>query len=187
MKDEIRVLGIDDGYFLKQQKQSVLVVGAVLRGNRELDGVLSCSIEKDGKDATRKLSELVNNSKYKGQLRAIMTNGITMAGFNVLDLQELSRKTCLPVLSVIRKKPDHKKIERALDNFSDGNDRLALIKKAGEIYSHKSIYFQKAGLTDRRAREIIDKTILKSNIPEPIRIAHLIASGVTYGQSTKRA
>jgi hypothetical protein len=186
MKDEIRVLGVDDGYFLKNKKGKVLVVGAVMRGNRELEGVISCFVENDGMDATEKLIRMVNRSKHRGQLRYIMTNGLTLAGFNVLDIRELSKKTRLPVLSVIRRKPDFKSITEALGHFADKRTRLALLDKAGDIYSHKRIYFQAAGLRQSEAKELIDKMLWKSHIPEPIRVAHLIASGVTYGESTKR-
>jgi len=117
----------------------------------------------------------------------MMTNGITLGGFNVLDIQELYRKTRLPVLSLLRKKPDFKKIDNALNHFADKRERIEIIKRAGRIYNYKSIYFQTAGLEEKKAKELIEKTIGKSNIPEPVRIAHLIASGVTYGESTKRA
>ncbi len=187
MKDGIRVLGIDDGYFLKRGSARVLVVGAVLRGNGELEGVLSCHIKKDGRDATNSLIRMINTSKHKRQLRYIMVNGTTMAGFNVLDIAELNKKTRLPVLSILRKKPDLEKVDKALDNFRDKKERLSIMEKAGEINQYRRLWFQTAGLSLSEAKELIDKTLRKSNIPEPVRIAHIIASGVTYGQSTKRA
>jgi hypothetical protein len=124
MKDEIRVLGIDDGYFLKHGDKKVLVVGAVLRGNHGLEGVLSCYIDKDGTDSTKRLISLVNSSKHKNQLRYMMTNGTTLGGFNLLDISELYRKTRVPVLAVLRKKPDQQKVERALSHFPDKRKRL---------------------------------------------------------------
>jgi hypothetical protein len=187
MKDEIRVLGIDDGYFLKHKDKKVLVVGAVLRGNKDLEGVLSCHITKDGGDSTKRLVELVNGSRHKNQLRYMMTNGTTLGGFNILDINELYEKTRVPVLAVLRKRPDQQKVERALSHFPDKRKRLDKIRKAGQIYSYRRLYFQMAGLTEGQARELIDKTVKIGNLPEPVRIAHLIASGVTYGESTKRA
>lgn len=187
MKDEIRVLGIDDGYFLKHKDKKVLVVGAVLRGNKDLEGVLSCFVDKDGLDSTKKLVDLVNTSKHKNQLRYIMINGTTLAGFNVINISELYNKTRIPVLAVLRKKPNFKKVEKALNHFSDKKERLEIMQKAGKIYNYKKLYFQIAGLAEARAREVIDKTVKRGNLPEPVRIAHLIASGVTYGESTKRA
>jgi hypothetical protein len=187
MKDEIRVLGIDDGYFLKHGDKKVLVVGAVLRGNKDLDGVLSCHIDKDGTDSTKRLIHLINNSKHKNQLRYIITNGTTLGGFNILDIKELYARTNVPVLAVLRKRPNQQKVERALNHFPDKKNRLERIRKAGEIYTYRNLYFQAAGLDESEAKELIEKTTKGSNIPEPVRVAHLIASGVTYGESTKRA
>jgi len=187
MKDEIRVLGIDDGYFLKHRGKKVLVVGAILRGNKDLEGVISCHITKDGSDSTKRLIELVNSSKHRNQLRYMMTNGTTLGGFNILDINELYEKTRVPVLAVLRKRPNRQKVGRALDHFPDKRKRLDKIRKAGQIYSHGRLYFQMAGLSEREAKELIDKTVKIGNLPEPVRVAHLIASGVTYGESTKRA
>ena len=187
MKDEIRVLGVDDGYFLKRGNARVLVVGAVLRGNKDLEGVLSCYITKDGRDATNSLIRMINLSKHKRQLRYTMTNGTTLAGFNILDIAELHKKTGLPVLSILRKKPNLERVDKALDNFRDKKERKAIMEKAGEINRYRQLWFQTAGLSLSEAKELIDKALRKSNIPEPVRIAHIIASGVTYGESTKRA
>jgi hypothetical protein len=130
---------------------------------------------------------MINASKHKRQLRYIMTQGTTLAGFNVLDIAELNKKTRLPVLSILRKKPNLEKVDKALNHFRDKKERKAIIDKAGEIRQYKQLWFQAAGLSLSKAKELIDKTLRKSNIPEPVRIAHIIASGVTYGESTKRA
>jgi len=187
MKDEVRVLGVDDGYFLKHQGKKVLVVGAILRGNKDLEGVISCHITRDGSDSTKRLIGLVNGSRHKNQLRYIITNGTTFGGFNILDINELYEKTRVPVTAVLRKRPNQQKVERALSHLPDKRKRLDKMRKAGQIYSHKSLYFQMAGMSEREAKELIDKTIKIGNLPEPVRVAHLIASGVTYGESTKRA
>jgi hypothetical protein len=187
MKPEIRVLGIDDGFFIKGQRGPVLIIGAIMRGIDELDGVVSTYVTQDGTDATQKLSELITKTKHKGQLRAIMLNGVTLAGFNVVDISELSRSARLPVIVVLRKRPDYKGIENALKHFADGGRRLEIIKRAGGIYSYRKLLYQCAGIRQDAAQQMIDIMLRKSNIPEPVRIAHVIASGVTKGESTKRA
>jgi endonuclease V-like protein UPF0215 family len=186
MKPEIRVLGIDDGCFEKFKTEKVLVVGAVMRGALELDGVLSCYITRDGSDSTEKLIELMKKSKHFGQLKAIMLNGSTLAGFNLVDINKLSTETNLPVICVLRKAPNFEKVEKALEHFPEKKKKLELIRKAGNVYKYKKLFFQCAGGSLHNAFQIIDKTLRKSSIPEPIRIAHLIASGVTAGESTKR-
>ena len=85
IKKEIRILGIDDSNFTKSDKK-VLVVGALLRGGFWIDGVVSTYVERDGLDATEKISKMVTKARYK-DLRAIMLKGITLAGFNLIDIE----------------------------------------------------------------------------------------------------
>ena len=66
-------------------------------------------------------------------------------------------------------------------------NKVELIDKAGEIHSYQDIYFQMHGIDKDKTKEILDLTCTRSNIPEPIRIAHLIGSGLTYGESKGRA
>jgi uncharacterized protein len=49
------------------------------------------------------------------------------------------------------------------------------------------LWLQRAGLSIEEARRIIVATTLHGNIPEPLRLAHLIAGGVTTGRSRGRA
>ncbi|GAI48176.1 unnamed protein product, partial [marine sediment metagenome] len=79
IKPEIRVLGIDDGPFEPHAGGEVPLVGAVFRGGRWLDGVLSTTIEQDGTNATERVVEMVNRSRHRGQLRIVMADGVTFA------------------------------------------------------------------------------------------------------------
>ena len=102
LKKEIRVIGIDDSPFRKFKKGKVLVVGTVFRGGLFLDGVLSTKVSIDGNDSTKKLIDMINKCKFKPQLQCIFLNGIAVAGFNVIDVKELNKKTNLPVIVVIK-------------------------------------------------------------------------------------
>jgi endonuclease V-like protein UPF0215 family len=188
VKGEVRILGIDDGHFEKYGPgRDVLVVGAVMRGCSELEGVLSTFVEKDGADATYRLAEMIAATKHRCQLRAVMLSGTTLAGFNIVDIDELSMRTKLPVIAVLRRKPDYDEVRKALACLPGAERRFAISQMAGKIHSYRKVFFQAAGIGQQAAQEIIDATLRKSNLPEPVRIAHMIASGVTTGESTRRA
>lgn len=187
MKREIRILGIDDAPFEKFKEKDVLVVGTIFRGGTVLDGVISCKVKIDGSDATKKLIELINKTKHKQQLKIIMLKGIAVGGFNVIDIKELNKKTKLPVIVVIKKYPNFKKIEKALKHFKDWKERLALIKKAGKIRKIEGNFIQFSGIKLEKVKEVLKIATRRGLIPEPIRTAHLIASGVTLGESRGRA
>ena len=186
LKKEIRIIGIDDSPFRKFQKNKVLVVGTVFRGGLWLDGVLSTKVTIDGNDATKKIISMINKSKFKPQLQCIFLNGIAVAGFNVIDIQELNKKAKLPVIVIIRKNPDIEKIKETLIKIGK-KDKIKLIEEAGPVIPIGKIYVQLAGIGIEKAKEIIKIACTRSLIPEPIRISHLIASGIIEGESRGKA
>lgn len=190
-KKEIRILGIDDAPFDKNKDKNCLIVATVFRGGSFLDGLLSCKVKVDGDDATKKIIKLISKSKHKQQLKVIMLDGISVAGFNIIDIQELNKKTRLPIIVLIRHMPNMKDIKKALKKFKDFKKRLTLLEKAGEIYKtnikNKALYFQIAGISNEQAKRIIRLSATRSLLPEPIRVSHLIASGIKKGESRGRA
>jgi transcriptional regulator NrdR len=61
------------------------------------------------------------------------------------------------------------------------------IRKTGKIVKSRHLYVQSAGISGRKISEIIGMTCTHGKIPEPIRVAHLIASGIVLGESRGRA
>jgi endonuclease V-like protein UPF0215 family len=191
VKEEIRILGIDDGPFTKNDKE-VIVIGVVFRGGEFLDGVLRTYVTVDGLDATEKLSKMINSSRHRQQLKVIMLDGITLGGFNIIDVKKLYSETKLPILIVNRKPPDLRSIKVALEkNFDDFEKRWKMILNAGKIKEMKFekffVYYQNIGIDDDEAEEILSISIKHAQIPEPLRVAHLIATGVVKGESEGHA
>ncbi len=191
IKEEIRILGIDDGPFTKSDKE-VIVIGVVYRGGEFLDGVLRTYVAVDGLDATEKLSKMINHSRHKQQLKVVMLDGITLGGFNIVDIRKLHSDTKIPVIVINRKLPDLKSIKKALEkNFEDFEKRWKMILNAGKINQIKmekfSVYYQAIGLDEEEAEEIILISTKRAQIPEPLRVAHIIASGVVKGESEGHA
>ena len=191
IKPEIRVLGVDDGVFIPHSKGLVDVVGIVFRGGYWLDGVMRTEIEVDGLDATEKIASMIIESPHYKQLRVIMLSGITFAGFNVVDIKELYSKTGLPVIALTRDLPKMEEIRQALENLPEKEKRWKAILNAGEIFEVQTregegpIYMQIAGIEREDAEKIVKITSTRSNIPEPLRVAHIIASGLTKFREMK--
>lgn len=190
LKHEIRILGIDDSPLLSDR---ILVIGALTRGGDWLDGVLRTYITRDGTDATESLATMVNDSKHCGQIRIIMLNGVTFGGFNVVDLEKLHDATRLPVIAVMRRVPDMESIRAALDNLPDPERRYQAILNAGPITAVQTpwrggpVHIQFKGIEKTDAATIVAGSAIHSRLPEPLRIAHMIATGIVLGESSKRA
>jgi len=119
----------------------------------------------------------------------IMLNGLTFAGFNIVDIKKLYKKTGLPVIAISREKPNLNEIKKALENLPYKDKRLKAMENAGKMIevsvkgSEGKIYVQIAGIAEKDALKIIRVTSTRSHIPEALRVAHIIASGLTHLKS----
>jgi len=181
------VIGFDDAPFPPEHQGNVLLVGAVFAGPR-LEGVLSGKVRRDGVNATRTIVQLVNESRYREHLQAVLLQGITFAGFNVVDLPAAYKALQVPVIVVCRRRPDMGAIRSALLQHVPGGERKwRLIEKAAPIEPVAGVYVQRAGISLRDTEALIKRFALNSSLPEPLRTAHLIAGGIMQGESRHRA
>lgn len=184
VKREIRILGVDDARFQRGRDEWTRLIGVVYRGGEWMEGCMQVPIRVDGDDATERLAEMVKSSSHYGQLRVIMTRDTIVGGANVLNLPTLFQETGLPVIAVSDSKPDMTRVKKAFkrihpDSWKNKYDSL---EKSGPIQAVESrpgramVYVQWAGLTFEQTVELVQKTATRSRIPEPIRVADLIAS-----------
>lgn len=191
IKPEIRVLGVDDGDFVPHTKGLVDVVGVVYRGGYWLEGVMRTEIEVDGMDSTEKIADMIKNSPHYDQLRVVVLDGITFAGFNVVDIKEFFKRVRLPTIAIVREKPNLKEIREALRNLPEHEKRWKIIKNTGKIIkvqkrkAEEAIYMQIAGISEEDAKKIVRNTSTRSNVPEALRVAHIIASGLTKSKEKR--
>ena len=180
------VIGFDDAPFAPGHTGPVQVVGAVF-AQTQLNGVLMGEVEKDGSDAARTLAQLVTGSKFGSMLQLVMLQGIALAGFNVVDVFQLSEQLERPVLVVARKQPDMAAVRQALlTQIPDGARKWQIIEKLGPMESVAQVYVQRVGLSLKEAHSTISRLALYGHIPEPLRTAHLIAGALSNGQSRGR-
>ncbi|MEA1984498.1 MAG: DUF99 family protein [Euryarchaeota archaeon] len=190
IKPEIRILGIDDSALISDQ---ILIVGAFFRGGEWLDGVMCSRITRDGMDGTDTIIDMATSSKHYGQIKVIMLDGVTYGGFNPVDIVRIHETTGIPVIVMMRALPDLNTIRAALKHLPQSRERMRIIQRAGAITRvvtkdvSNPVYIQCAGIDTDIACQIVTLAATRSNIPEPLRVAHLIATGIICGESCGKA
>jgi len=181
------VIGVDDAPFPRAHRGRVRVVGACLAGPR-LEGVLSAWVRRDGADATRVIGEMIAGSRFRAHCHAVLLQGIAVAGFNVVDVAALAERIERPVLVVARRRPRLAAIRDALETRVPGGARKwKLIEAAGPMEPVGGVWVQRAGLSLDDAAALLEASTVEGRVPEALRVAHLIAGGVTDGHSRGRA
>ncbi|MFO7966905.1 MAG: DUF99 family protein [Archaeoglobaceae archaeon] len=178
-----RFVGFDDGFSGFEDDRAYIV--ACITAGTYVEGFLFSHIDVDGLDVTSTIINLVNGSRFREQLKCIILSGITFGGFNVADINHIYHQTNTPVMVVMNRPPDLEAMDNALHKVEQKEKRKEILRKAGEIYNMENVFVQVAGCTPEEAKEYIRSSTVKGKLPEPVRISHLVASSLVYGESRK--
>jgi len=182
-------VAIEDGSLppINKRKGRTLLIGVRLV-NLQLNNVVCKSISIDGLDATDKAIEIVEKLL---PLDVVLLDGISFAGFNIIDAERLWYETGRPVIIVTKKKPSKEDVLSALiKHFEDWKLRWGIIEKIMKISKGihpvrirmdkgKPIYIEVVGITIHSAKDILKRLTVWGRTPEPLRVAKIIARGLS--------
>lgn len=179
MKAGIRYIAIASGPIGKKKS---LIVGVIFRDNY-IEGLLSSSVNVDGTDSTRQIIRMIKRSRFKEQIRILLFNGIAIAGLNIINPKLLEKELNYKVVLLNRHKQNAKELINALREFSrirkiDVKKRIDIVDKYSKVKSIKvHDLFMQSELEDAYIRAFTERAF------EALRIAHIIARGVSTGES----
>jgi uncharacterized protein len=186
MKRQVRVLGIDDAPFSFTDSR-VPIVGVVVRLPGYVEGVMVSEVTVDGEDADQAIIDLIARSRYREQIKMVMIDGTSLGGFNVVDIDRLSSETRIPFCTVTRDRPDIGSMRAALQkHFPDWARRSEVVERHVLFEAptrHGPIFASVAGAPIGEAVELLRGSTVLGAIPEPLRMAHLIAAAMATGES----
>ncbi len=188
LKSDVRFLGLDDAPFGRDDAM-VPVVGVVTRGPLYVEGVLTTRVDVDGDDATTVLLRALRRSRFRTLWRAVFLNGIFVGGFNLVDPDRLHDALAVPVIAVVRSRPRPARVRLALKAaFGNWEERWHRIRELEPTrLPGVSLWATVRGASTREAVRLVEATTVRGHLPEPLRLAHVIASGVVRGESRGRA
>jgi endonuclease V-like protein UPF0215 family len=184
-KDEPLVLGIEDGSFPARQQSNfkALLVADFFRGFRLQDIRLN-TITVDGIDATDALLNIIHARKSKPEI-AILA-GISYGGFNFIDPFRLHEDEELASIIVTTERPNNVQVKAALQkHFPDCRDRWRVYRRLNNFRAFKAnpkenpIFVETVGLSYTEASRILRQSTVIGRVPEPLRVARMIARGLS--------
>ena len=183
IKPASRLIGIDDGPFPPKTDDTARyapLIAVWLKG-AHLQQLRTDWITVDGLDATRKAQLLLKGS----QQYPVLLSGATFGGFNLIDPRKIQKGLKAPVIVVIGSRPDNRAVKRALySHFPDWKERWDLIMSLGPLHRVRTIanespvFFERFGCSAKDAALILRGSAFVSRIPEPLRVAGLLARGL---------
>ena len=181
------VLGVDDGPFEKfVPGADAPLVGVMMEGADLVEAVAVTRFPVDGADATAFLGDWIESLRFRPALHAVLFGGITLAGLALLEPEALALRLGVPVLVLNRKPPRDDGVREAL-RAAGLADRIALLERAPAAFAHDGLHLSVSGASREEAIALLASTRRKAALPEPLRIAHLIARALATGESRGRA
>ncbi len=177
-KKGVRVLGVSESF--RRSDTISRVAAVVMRGDMRIDGIGFCGPTIGGTDATDQLISMYYRLA-RDDIRAWVLGGCVISWFNVVDSVELFEATKVPVVCVSYNPSNG--IERYIREYfpEDWEERVNKMNRGGPrqslpLRTGHSVFIATAGFSLRKAQRLVDQFTLDGRIPEPVRVARIIAS-----------
>lgn len=158
----------------------------MMEGADLVESVAVTDFPVDGADVTAFLADWVRGLRVAEALQGVTLGGITIAGLAVVDVAALADALAAPVVVVNRRDPRGHRLADALA-AAGLDERMEIVERTPQAASGpRGSWLAWAGADRERACRLVEATLGKADVPEPLRIAHLIGRAIVDGQSRGR-
>lgn len=176
-KRGFRCLGISESFIRRRPKSAL--AGVVMRRDSIIDGIALTEVTVGGLDATDGVLSIVRDLNRK-DINCLMINGCIISWFNIIDLKHVHEETRIPLLSLTYEESPG--IEQYITKyFSNDTKRLELYYRLGPrepILVRRTgarVFVRYYGISKREAEAVVNSFTRHGRVPEPLRVASLIA------------
>jgi endonuclease V-like protein UPF0215 family len=182
MKEGVRYIAIASGPIGKSKP---ILIGVIFR-NGYIEGLLSTSITANGTDSTARIISMVKRSRFGDQIRILLLNGIALAGLNIIDPIKLEKRLSSKVVLLNKRKQNAAELVNALNEFSrrtkaNVDNRKAIVERSRNMNTLKVNGLHMQSSIEENYLKRFAETAFKA-----LRVAHIIARGVSTGESKGR-
>ncbi len=157
-----------------------------MEGADLVEAVATTTFPVDGEDVTKFLAAWVDGLRFRPSLQAVVLGGVTIAGLAVVDVPALAEQLGVPVLVVNRREPRDERLLAALD-AAGLSERRALLERAPPAQPvGERLHVAACGIEPEEALRLMAHCRNKSELPEALRVAHLVAAALVRGESRGR-
>lgn len=179
-KKAIRALGVAES-FRPDAKRSTLA-GVVMRTDLVVDWFVFGAATVGGDDATDAVLKMFRKLR-RADVNLLLLSGCIISRYNIVDVDDLARRSGLPVVCLTYN--ESKGIEDAIRrHFGHPEERIEKYRKlAGRtpvlLHTGHRAYVRNAQIGEADAKRVLDSFTLQGVVPEPIRLARLLARSVS--------
>lgn len=177
-KPGLRVLGIAESYSGREEST---LAGIVMRKDLLIDGAAFARVTVGGSDATDAIIRLFSRLGRR-DINLMMISGCVIAWYNVIDPEAVQDTTGLPV--IVTTYEGSEGLEEDISRHFPGDaGRLAAYQRLGDripvrLHTGYDLFIRPYGLSQEDAERLCNDFTYEGRVPEPVRVARLIARGL---------
>ncbi len=176
-KKGLRGLAIAESF--KEDSRSSTLAGVVMRRDFIIDGFVFGHATIEGNDVTDAILQM-HQKLNRDDISFVMISGLIMSMYNIVDIKKIWNTLAIPIIGVTY--DDSKGIEPAIKyHFPDSyQSKMAEYNKLGprtkiSLHTGHNLYLRIEGCTIQETKKLLDAFTLQGAIPEPLRVAHMLA------------
>jgi endonuclease V-like protein UPF0215 family len=154
-----------------------------MRKDWVIDGVVLGKATREGLDATDVILSMYQ-ALDRTDINFVMLDGLIISMYNIIEPARIVSSARIPVVAVtFRPSKGLEKIIR--DRFPDSDRRLEIYHTLGvrdkiTLDTGKQVYIRYWGLDLKQAQKVTNRFNLQGALPEPIRVAKLVARSYSH-------
>lgn len=176
-KKGLRGLAIAESF--KQGDKESRLAGVVIRRDFIIDGFIFGQCTIGGDDSSDAIIQMYSRLD-RDDISFIMISGLIISMYNMVNIKMIHEVTKLPVIGVTY--ADSEGIEDAIKHHfpNASQSKIEQYLKIGNrtrvtLHTGHGLYIRTEGCSSLEAKKLLDMFTLQGSIPEPIRIAQLLA------------
>ena len=179
-KKGLRGLAIAESF--RQNSKKSILSGIVMRRDFVIDGFVFGSATLDGDDATNTILQMYEDLK-RPDISYVLISGLIISLYNIIDIKKIHQSLKIPIIGLTYH--DSEGIEDSIKHhFPDSykskikNYQNLGIRKKITLHTSSEVFVRKEGCTFHDVKYLLNKLTLQGSIPEPLRVAQLLAKSL---------
>jgi endonuclease V-like protein UPF0215 family len=176
-KKGLRGLAIAESF--RETDATSRLAGVVMRRDFVIDGFVFGHATIEGDDATESILAMYNRLN-RHDISFLLISGLIISMYNIVDIKKLWKEFKIPIIGVTYEESDG--IEEAIKHHFPNSyeSKIGQYQKLGPrikigLHTGHDLYVRVEGCEANEAKRLIDAFTLQGSVPEPLRIAQLLA------------
>ncbi|MGI0088540.1 MAG: DUF99 family protein [Nitrosotalea sp.] len=176
-KKGLRGLAIAESFRETDLKSKL--AGVVMRRDFVIDGFVFGKATIEGDDATDTMISMYDKLN-RNDISFILISGLIISMYNIVDMTKLWKKIKIPIIGVTYEESDG--MEEAIRHHFPNSYESKIIQYQNlgtrtkiSLRTKHDIYLRVEGCDIKEAKKLLDAFTLQGAIPEPLRVAQILA------------